>query len=87
MSDDDNDDLSVPDSSSTSPMTDSDFSGDNRSPLIFDFYREQSAQYFRQDTDGLGPAYLVGYIVFELNNVAPMLDPEDVDLEILIAYF
>jgi hypothetical protein len=87
MSDDDNDDLSVPDSRSTSPMTDSDFSGDNRSPLIFDFYREQSAQYFRQDTDGLGPAYLVGYIVFELNNVAPMLDPEDVDLEILIAYF
>jgi hypothetical protein len=85
MSDDNNDGFSVPDSSSTSLMPDSDFSGDNPSPLIFDFYREQSAQYFRQDTNGLGPAYLVGYSVFELNNVAPMLDPEDVDLEILIA--
>jgi hypothetical protein len=52
---------------------------------MFDIHQEESAQYFRQDVDGLGPAYFVGYSVFEVNNVATMLDPEDVDLKILIA--
>ena len=85
MSDDDNDCLSSDAASSLIITEDNDSSKEHGSPLIFDFHREESAQYFRRDVDGLGPAYLVGYSVFELNNVASMLDPEDVDLEILIA--
>ena len=51
----------------------------------FNFGREQSSNYFRHDYHGLGPEYLVGYSVFELNNVAALLDKADVSLEILIA--
>lgn len=51
----------------------------------FNFGREQSSKYFRNDFHGLGPEYLVGYSVFELSNVAGMLHTADVDLEILIA--
>lgn len=59
---------------------------ESNTSLQFNFRREESARYFRHEKVKLGAASLVGYSCFEQDNIAHCLDPEEVNLQIVIAF-
>ena len=54
--------------------------------VSFSFSREESVQYFQHEFHGLGAAYLVGYSCFEQNNIAELLNVEEVELQIKLPH-
>ena len=51
----------------------------------FNFGREESSTYFENEHVGLGAAYLVGKSAFQMEKIAPLLDPKQVRRHMKIA--
>ena len=49
------------------------------------FSREASSEFYKNEQDGLGAAYLVGYSSFHQKDLAPNLDKDEVELIILVS--
>ena len=52
--------------------------------LTFNFTRQASADFYQNEQNGLGAAYLVGYSTFHQKDVAAQLDKDEVELIVLV---
>ena len=52
--------------------------------LTFNFTRQASADFYQNEQNGLGAAYLVGYSTFHQKDVGAQLDKDEVELIILV---